>query len=88
MKFKERKGLLSKITSIAIIGAAGVSLAACGGLSGGSESTTTTTASSGGSTESTTTASSGRYGRCNQCTHNKRLQHGDTKSCIRRSCCQ
>ena len=59
MKFKERKGLLSKITSIAIIGAAGVSLAACGGSSGGSESTTTTTASSGGSTESTTTASSG-----------------------------
>lgn len=56
MKFKERKGLLSKITSIAIIGAAGVSLAACGGSSGGSESTTTTTASSGGSTESTTAA--------------------------------
>ena len=55
MKFKERKGLLSKITSIAIIGAAGVSLAACGGSGGGSESTTTT-ASSGGSTETTTTA--------------------------------
>ena len=78
MKFKERKGLLSKITSIAIIGAAGVSLAACGGSSGGSESTTTTTASSGGSTESstsaaTTTASSSVSGQ--------ELIFVDTKDC-------